>query len=146
MKIRVFFLLLLMLAPTASQSNFFGKVIAKSLRTDGVTVDSTYFKGSIFGPSSTHCTNISDFQNVACDFHGTITNHFKSRTITQVIVNLSTYGCPDKCTLYEEDRISLLRLNQEIPPGTKKTFRVDADYNRTPDAVRVFSVVKVKGY
>ena len=146
MNFRLVFLLLVLLLPTSSQSNFWGKLTAGSLDTDGVTISDTYFTNYLFGPNKYNCTEIIETQSIDCKFHGTIKNNFRNRTVTQVIVNLLTYGCPDECTLYEEDTISLLKLSEEILPGRKKTFTVDADYNRTPHASRSFYVIKVKGY
>jgi hypothetical protein len=151
---KILILLLLLSATASSQANIFGKVFAKSLQTDGVTIDSTYYSapGSMSSSWDKDSCNLSiqmlgNPQNIGCIFHGTITNRFKNRTVTQVIVTIKTYGCPDECSLYDEDKVRLLwGLNEEIPPGGKRTFAVRSDYNRTPNAVRRFSIEKVKGY
>ena len=144
---KILILLLLLSATASSQANIFGKVFAKSLQIEGVAVDSTYFSGGGFGKNKKNrCNNMLDLQVVLCYFHGTLTNRFSNRTITQVTIILSTYGCQDDCTLYQEDKINLLKFGEEIPPGTKRTFQVKANYNKTPSAMRVATVVKVKGY
>ena len=153
---KILILFLLLSATTSSKANVFGKVFAKSLQTDGVIIDSTHYSspGGSFGDWDIESCNSTlqmlvnpQAQNIACVFHGTITNRFKNRTISQVIVTIRTYGCPDECYLYDEDRVRLLwGLNEEIPPGGKRTFAVRSDYNRTPNAVRRFSIEKVKGY